>query len=244
MESNISINTEDEFRIYGVLNSSDKNEKLVIFVHGLTGDRDYHLYHRASRLFPKSGLDTFRFDLFSNQPEARRLTDCSLSTFSSDLSAVLTLFSKSYTNIHVVGHSIGGCVAINSSQELMHSMILWDTALQTDPEAKSPFEYNEYLNLYIARLKIEYLLSVKLIKERSEQDQRVINKIKCPTNLIFAGNTGIHTDWDNLLESLTVYYETSIIKGAGHGFSEYGVDEKILDNTLDWIMSERWLSLK
>ncbi|MEO1028066.1 MAG: alpha/beta fold hydrolase [Pseudomonadota bacterium] len=234
-ENLVMLNATDGCRIFGTLTQGNLPRALVIFVHGLTGDRDYHLYHRAARTFPALGFDTFRYDLFSNAPGGRTLTDCSLSIFAADLSLVLQHFSSYYKQIHVIGHSIGGAIAMLTDQSHIASLVLWDTGLNRDPKARTPFEFSEQLGLYVARLKIEYLLSPELIRERSELDERLLARLQSPVKLIFASNTKIRQSWQDLLDKLPVPHEAETIEGAGHGFSEWGVDERLFELTLSWI---------
>ena len=48
MEKEIKIKTPDKHIIYGTLNTSKKNSNiLLIFVHGLTGHRDEHIFYNG-----------------------------------------------------------------------------------------------------------------------------------------------------------------------------------------------------
>lgn len=239
-ERPITLDTPDGFCLYGVLNYQVSRRKLVVFVHGLTGEKENHLYYNGARFFPANGFDTFRYDLFSNESNGRKLVNCALSTFSQDLDLVLTHFSKEYDEIHVVGHSIGGCIAMNADQTNVASLILWDVGLQNEahsnsPAKNGPFEYNDTLNAYLAKLKISYLLSTELIRERAQQGARVVKKIKRPTKLIFAGNTDMHKTWAANFCHIKPPYQVSTIDGAGHGFNELGKNDVLFDETLNWL---------
>ncbi len=238
-EEFFSIPSFDGHRIYGVLNQNRPANCLVIFVHGLTGEKENHLYYNAARFFPERGIDTCRFDLFSNERDGRRLVDSSLSDFSQDLSSVVQFFADRYQSVHVVGHSIGGCIAMNAKQSLIRSFILWDTGLQNGSTETGPFEYDERLGYYVAKLKIQYMLSPKLIKERAQQGKSVVKKVKRPIMLIFAGNTTINESWVNNFEyidsTLEPSFETITIDGAGHGFNELGKSDEVFAATYNWV---------
>ena len=237
-EQYFQIATTDQSLIYGVLNSEQRSDYLLIFVHGLSGEKENQLYYNGARFFPAAGIDTFRFDLFSNNDRGRTLTDCSIATFASDLSQVIDYFHRDYARIHVVGHSMGGCAAMNADLTHVTSLILWDCALYTQDQNDSHFVYNEYLDRYIAHLKIEYLLSKQLIHERRQQDERVVAKVNRPMKLIFAGTSGIHRSWETRLSAINVHHNIVTIDGAGHGFNEYGVDKPLFEETLKWIQRE------
>jgi dienelactone hydrolase len=234
-ESFLSISANDECLIYGVLNQVQPSNRLIIFVHGLTGEKENHLYYNAARFFPRNGCHSYRYDLFSNEVNGRKLVDCTLTTFSDDLNRVLSYFSNSYKQIHVVGHSIGGCVALNAKQSLICSFVLWDTGLQNGSSDSGAFVFDEHTKLFIADLKIRYFLSPKLIEERAQQGGDVVKKIRRPVKLIFAGNTNIKDSWNDNICHIKPYHEVLTIEGAGHGFNEFGKNDELFDETLNWL---------
>ncbi len=236
-EKILRIKTKDNFFIHGVLNQISPSNVLLIFVHGLTGEKENHLYYNGARYFPAHDVHTFRFDLFSNGEKGRTLSDCSISGFAADLNDVVDYFADDYGEIHVVGHSIGGCAVMNSNTAYITSLVLWDTALSTPTTTDSKFAYNEHFDKYIAHLKIEYFLSKQLIEERSHQDEQVVAKVKCPMKLIFAGNNVAQNSWESRKSSINVHHQIVTIEGAGHGFNEYGVDAPLLLETLQWIQT-------
>ena len=236
-ETAMQIPTEDHFLIHGVLNQWHSSSRLLIFVHGLTGEKEFHLYYDGARFFPQNGIDVFRFDLFSNEQQGRVLSDASISSFAADLDTVVAHFAKDYDQIHVIGHSIGGCVAMNAKQMAITSLVLWDTGLYVPSAFEQKVKYNQQLDKYIANLKIAYLLSKQFIQERAMQDERVVSQVSCPMKLIFAGNTGLYKTWDTRLDAIGVHHDISTILGAGHGFNEYGVDKQLFAATLDWLQT-------
>ena len=63
MEKEIKIKTNDKHFIYGVLNTPNKKtEKLIIFVHGLSGHKNEHIFYNAKNFFVKKGYAVFKFD--------------------------------------------------------------------------------------------------------------------------------------------------------------------------------------
>lgn len=236
-ESTLQFATPDDFLIHGVLNQWQPANRLLIFVHGLTGEKEFHLYYDAARYFPQRGIDVFRFDLFSNEHKGRTLSDATISSFAADLDSVLAHFSGDYDEIHVVGHSIGGCIAMNARQAPITSLVLWDTGLYRPSAFEEKVQYHPELDKYVAHLKIEYFLSAAFIEERAMQDERVVSKVSCPTKLIFAGNTSLQQTWESRLRFLTVHHDITTIEGAGHGFNEYGVDTPLFEATLDWLQT-------
>lgn len=70
MQKQIIIKTKDkQNNIYGVLDYQTKKDKLIIFVHGLTGHKNEHQFYNASKYFTTKNFAVFRFDLYSGATE-------------------------------------------------------------------------------------------------------------------------------------------------------------------------------
>ncbi len=52
-----------KLKIHGFLRGK-KSAPLVVFVHGLTGNMNEHLFFNGARWFEKKGFATFRFNLY------------------------------------------------------------------------------------------------------------------------------------------------------------------------------------
>lgn len=241
MEANIVIRTKDNFIIQGILNSKDKTDKLIVLVGGLGGVKELHTRYNSKYFFPENGFDTFNFDFYSNERKGRKLSECSISTFVSHLNETYEYFEEKYNEIYVIGHSLGVCVVINSNQENIKKIALWDgTLFPKDKESeefnKNRFIYIKKLDKYLLNSNIEYLVSRELVKERSEQDERIIPLIKKPIKLIMAGNFFLKDRWKNNLKLIQVSYEFIEIEGANHGFDEEGKEKELFQETLKWFI--------
>src|SRR3989344_7499805 len=109
MEKQIKIKTKDNHIVYGTLTTPKKKAgKLVIFVHGLTGHKNEHIFYNAARVFLTKRVATFRFDMYPGEKKARTLLNSAHSTHAKDLDTVIAYFAKTFEKIYVVGHSFGG----------------------------------------------------------------------------------------------------------------------------------------
>jgi len=140
MEKHITIPTSDWFEISGVLNCREKSDKLIIFVHGFTGNLNEAHYVCARDFFLSRGYATFRFNLYSAGRNHRKLHTTTVEDHSFDTQKVIDYFHNIYTDISLVGHSLGWPTIIwvpNLSQ--IHKIILWDPALEMRTNAKKIF---------------------------------------------------------------------------------------------------------
>ena len=233
MEQNIHIQTQDNHTIYGLLNSS-KKDKLIIFVHGLTGHKNEHIFYNAAKFFSKNKFDTFRFDLYSGEKGARSLTECTIETHSQDITQVIDHFKKNYKKIHLVGHSLGGPSIILANIESAYSIALWDPSFNTFEGLRDDMTFNTKINKYILHWGTEYLLSKEMVESWKRFDERMLAKFSKPTKIICAGKGMLHERWRNKLHLISVNHEFVLIPEAGHCFDEENTEQELFNETLKW----------
>jgi len=238
MEKEIKIKTKDKHIIYGVLNTTKKKSKsLIVFVHGLTGHKNEHHFYNSAKFFPKNGFDTFRFDLYSGEKGGRSLMKSAISTHTKDVETVVNHFNKKYKHIFLVGHSLGGpSIMLSKVRNDISGIILWDSSARTKVEWDD-FKYNKTLKTYMVSWGTEYLISKKMVDEWKTLPlpKNLISDIKTPIKIICAGKGA-------LIKSGKEYYKYakgpksfSVIKGAGHVFDEYGKEDELFKETLNFI---------
>lgn len=239
MEKEINIKTKDGHIVYGTLNWMNKTDKLIIFVHGLTGHKDEHIFYNAAKFFPQKGIATFRFDLYNGNKKGRRLSECTIHTHAEDVNAVVVYFAKKFKRIYLIGHSLGAPSLIFADTPVAKAIVLWDPA-SVDRSMFDPFcKYNEKLDAYIIDWGTQAIMSKQMYNEmgRNKEWLERLKKIKIPIKIIAA------TEGDAFLRKSRISYfkyanepkQIVFIKNTGHTFSEEGAEEKLFKETLDWI---------
>jgi len=238
MEEVVSILTNDKHLIDGTLNyMNPKDNKLIIFVHGLSDDQHHRLNYNASKFFKTKGFQTFRFSLYSGGEKGRVLEDCSIGTFIEDINTVIDYFRKKYESIYIVCHSLG-FVVLDCDLEGVERIVLWEPSLALKKERIEMLKYDESLNAYFVNWGISFLMGKQLkIDWENINDKRLLKNLKVPIGVFMAENSNLKLGWQDNLKYLTVKYYYTIIKGASHGFYEEGVDDKLYQETLDYINS-------
>ncbi len=165
MEKKIQIKTDDNHIIYGTLNSRNKSKKLIIFVHGLTGHQNEHIYYNGYKFFNSNDFDTFRFDLYSEEKKGRKLVDCSIKTHSKDLDKVIKNFEKDYSEKFLVGHSLGGPTILGANLESIISVVLWEPALKFKEFEPKNYTQNMDTDKCILHWRVDYFVSREMIDE-------------------------------------------------------------------------------
>jgi len=144
MEKYYTIPTSDGFEIKWILNSKEKSDKLIIFVHWFTGSTNESHYVWARDYFTERWFTTFRFSLYHWSNTCRKLHHSSVKDHNIDTQSVINYFSKDYKKIYLVWHSLGWPSIIwVPNLWAVHKIILWDPALEMKSSAQKIFEDNK-----------------------------------------------------------------------------------------------------
>ena len=237
MESNFKISTLDGKMIYGKFRGPTE-QTLVVFVHGLGGRMDQHIYYNGARFLEKHNISSFRFNLYSWEKDGRNLSDCTIETHSSDLDMVINHFrQQGVKKIFVIGHSFGGPTILLSKNKDFNGVIFWDPSY-AKPLSFEDTEYVECLDMYKGKWEFEILFNKKMVEEGKtlkEREEVAIQDIKVPIKIITAGNGFLIGGGKRYFELANEPKEHVIIEGARHGFDEDGIEEKLFKETLSWI---------
>ncbi len=237
MEQDILIQTSDNKVIYGVLNkkNQESSEKLIIFVHGFTGNIYEHIFHNGVRFFTEAGYDTVRFSLYWFEDDARHLTTATFDDHINDFKAVVAQFSDTYKKIILVGHSLGAQIIIRSEIPT-NTYVLWEPSL--DPkDICDELEYHASNNIYIEHSNVEILVGTNFVESchNLPKIETLLPTLAIPTKIISGSEAGAHIAQKRYFENLTAEKDIHIIVGAGHTFDEGTTEQELFQETLGWI---------
>lgn len=237
MQKPIKIAINDSKYIYGYLNQrSEKESKIVVFVHGFTGDATEHQYFNAVPFFNTKGFATFRFNFYGREPDARKTSKVSLSDHLNDTRTVIDYLSNEFNEIYLVGHSLGACVVSLVGKENVKRIVLWDPANGFDSPHEKGMIFNNELNAYICDYKMEILFGKDLIEEwMNITVEKQINSFGVPTKIVFARNENKYNEWKDHLASIKVENSHAILDGTSHQFIEEGKSTELFEETYKWL---------
>lgn len=89
-----------------------KSGWIVIFGHGVTGNKDRPVVVDPANALNAAGFDTLRFSFAGNGASEGDFRDATISKEVSDLTAVLDAAAQTYPKIAYIGHSMGGAVGV------------------------------------------------------------------------------------------------------------------------------------
>lgn len=235
MRKEIKLKTSDKHIIFGTLDSN-KNQTLLIFVHGITGNQNEHHYFNAVPFFLERGFDTFRFDFYSDEDGARSLTESTITSHSEDLEVIINNLKEKYKKIILVGHSLGAPVILKTNLSSISKIVLWDPTTGFENIEDKDGEYNSKLDKYILHWGMDIIVGKQMVEEWKSLDiNKLIEKLSIPCKFIFAGNCNKHELWKPFLNKIKMENESVIVEGATHCFVEEGTEQKLFEETLKWI---------
>jgi dienelactone hydrolase len=244
-EEVFSLPLGDGHSLYGRINKAEKPaRKAVILCHGLTGHMYEHQYMLARTFFTERGYDVIRFNFYGEEPDARRITDCTVALHAKDLERVLGHFAPQYESLCVTGHSFGGLAVLMADSPHIAAASLWDGTFIPFAEDKNfskAWSYNKDLGEYMVNwLPIAKVVGKNFYDETrtftSQQMEKWAKKFDKPVQVIAAGAFNENVPYQKkMFETLAaVKKEYTSIEGASHGFNEGDAVFKLLENTHSW----------
>lgn len=236
MQKKLILKTTDKKTIYGTLATpKGKSKGLIIFIHGLTRNQEEHIFVNGSKYFTNQWYSTYRFNLYGEGKNARKLETTSLKNHIQDTNTVITYFQKQWIQkIFLVGHSFGGLTILYSQVNKVSWIILWDSSIW-GKGLLSDVSYNKKSNTYIIDRweGLIYTVNKTMYKDFCIDPKNHLEKIKkihVPIKIICAEK------W--LKKWGKKYYKVAnkpkdfiVISGASHCFHEKGTEEQLFKET-------------
>lgn len=237
MQKEVKIKTKDKKVIYGTLDAVAKSKGLVVFVHGLGGHQNEHIFYNAAKYFNGKGHSTFRFDLYSGDKGSRTLSQSTITTHNQDVDAVVNKFKNQYKNIFLVGHSLGGLSILKANLNPVKGLILWDSTYNLRKIVEEGTKFNKSLNAYIVNWGMEILIGKKMVDEwiNFSTPKELAKRVKIPMKIICAGKGKLIKAGKEYYQNASGPKELAIIKNAGHNFNEPGTAEDLYKETYTFI---------
>lgn len=237
MQKIIKIKTKDGFVIYGdLLSASKRSNKLVIFCHGFTGNRNEHIHFNGAQYFTKKGFDTFRFDFYNGEKGARHFEQTKISQHGQDITTVVNHFSKKYKKIYLVGHSFGGTSLLFANPSKVSAMVFWDASYINSIAFKKEFSYKKERGGYTT----DWGMAVIVGKEFAEElcafpdCYELIKNIKVPVKFVGASNCNVK-EAKKYFANANEPKSIAVIKDADHNFNSPDTEQKLFEETYAWV---------
>lgn len=244
MQKEVCINITNKKTIFGTLDTpKEKSKGLIIFVHGLTDNFESHMLPNSAKYFTKKWYTTYRFNLYGEKKQERKLKETSLKNHIEDLNRVIKHFEETTHKIFLVGHSFGWLTILYANIKNIAWIILRDASIG-GKELLDDVTYDTKAGSYsIDRGDgYKYIIGQKMYKDflvDPKQHLMQISKIYVPIKIICA-EKWLQKAGKKYYKA--AYYKTAnnpkelcVITWASHCFDEQGKEEKLFAETYDWI---------
>ncbi|MBE2191520.1 MAG: alpha/beta hydrolase [Alphaproteobacteria bacterium] len=239
-EKIIDVLSADGHKIFVYCNRAgdQPSDKAIVIGHGLAGSPNSYMHIMARDYFNDRGYDVYRMAFYWDEPDYRKLHECTLDIQAQDLNSVIDCVRKDHEKIFVCGHSYGGLTLVFANPTV-NALSFWDSSYQPwnrfwSKSITPSGDGNSYL------LDWEYLITIgkPMIEEAkalTRDAARVkTERISVPSQVVVASESFIKKDTEMLFSDLKCPKETVLIKGAGHTFVEGKIVFELLDKTYQW----------
>lgn len=239
MQKELNLKTLDKKTIYWKLDAPKGESKwLVIFVHGLTDNFDSHMLPNSAKYFTNKWYTTYRFNLYGERTQERKLGKADLKTHIKDLNTVIKHFKNIKQKIFLVWHSFGWLTILYSNIKNASWIILRDASIGSK-WLLDDVTYNPKRGSYIIDRGNGYKHTIgpKMYKDfliSPKEHLKQVKKIHTPIKIICA-ERGLET-W--MEYNRATYYKSAndpkelvIISGARHHFKETWAEKKLFNET-------------
>jgi len=241
MQKEIKIKAHDGKVIYGTLTVAKKPaEKLIIFVHGMTSSSYEPKYYNAARFFRGKGFNSFFFEQYPGGKErARRFIDTTTSIHALDLEAVITFFKKKYKKLYLITHSWGGPVALLADWSAVAAVVLWDPSVDYKFKEGKSFSFDKRIDAYLSDWGVQTVIGKEWVAgARALPDPENLGARASKPTKIISAKVGNGHKAKRLMKNMQVPTAYHYMAKASHNFPEWGAEEELFKETLDWL--KRW----
>lgn len=232
----------------GILHEPAKpTDTVVVMVHGFLASKQQPLLAYLAAAIAKKGIAAYRFDLSGNGQSEGRFEDATPEKMQEDIAAVVRAMRKRYAKLILLGHSLGGTLALlHAAHEPVDGIIVVSAPVRTVnfAERLSP-EQREQLrsvgfttwNMRTAVGTVPYTITETFVKELMALDPVAIaSRIACPVLLLHGReDRAVTIDETMALAQALPREGFAIIDGADHNFSSFSHLLALSSHILPWL---------
>lgn len=239
LDRELQISTPDNKTIFGTFTQSEKpSTKLVIFVHGLFGHQNDHIFFNGSHALMKSGVDSYRFDFYSGRKGARTFNDSTASVQAADLAGIVKHFSKKYSDITIVAHSMGAYVALlwnAAHKNSVKRFVLLDPSWEPR-RIFSGLHFSKKLNAFILKDRTDTIIQKSIVEEAEKLPdiKELVQKTTVPLLIIAAEKGAKKIAKESYFDNAS-YLKKFVVLETDHNFNDTEAEAKLFKETTSWI---------
>ncbi len=238
-------------KLSGVLHLPNrKSNDVILMLHGFTGTKDEKHMQYVAKNFEKKGFAVFRFDFFAHNETSGKFADLSVNEEVIEAKeAIKLLRNLGYKNIFVIGHSLGGLVALKIAH-LVKAIVLWAPSIffkETFEHVVGKDKIKEVMIKGFTNLAPKYWgydwkgyytpfkFTKKFWLERKNINPKFLQNIKAPVRIIHGSKDDVvFLEYSKkLFHIMKCKKDLKVIKNVDHDF--VGVYDKLFQLSYSWI---------
>lgn len=213
-------------------------KKIVILAHGFTGTKveSGRLFVQAARALAQAGISALRFDFFGSGDSEGSFDQATPNTEIADLQAVIGWArQRGYTEIGVLGLSLGGAVSICavSQNPRVKALVTWSSVPKlanwtvgvAGPRGivkSSPLGGSPRMNTDVPKIDVpEAYASLTIPKLQIQGDNDI---------------PGFREGFEKFFPNAPKPKKHVVIPGASHVFAEWPLRQKVIKQTAAWFL--------
>lgn len=241
----------DNKQIVGILHiPENKNPSLLIMCHGWGFNKLgtwQGLFLKAAREFCKKGFSVLRFDFRGSGDSNGEFEEQTVETMLDDLDCILDNLGKDYSRIGLIGHSVGGKIAVLKAAEdkRIKCLALWSAAASHNYAFASDFVDEVRSRKRLLFVDSGLWINEKQLNSYLKNDGfKAIRKVRMPL-IIVNGSEDLSvfpSHAKKLYKNANNPKKLVFIKGANHFFLDDNSKEELFKVTIEWF--DKWLTTK
>lgn len=253
----MKLKTPDGFILDGEFKKVENSNKGIIFLHGMTVDRDEGIFVRSASKLNQLGFSTLRFDFRSHgKSSGNSINDFTISGELIDVQTVVEFMLKQRISLlGIAGASFGGGIAslyVGSNGNIIKALFLANPVLDYKEgflNAKTDWILKYFSNF---KSKLNKFGFVEAASNRYKIGKILFDQMKSykPYNALnnYKGLVMIvHGDKDNIIPFDNIFNhfqelnnskkQFKAIKGSAHGFAEEPYESEVVDLIINFFES-------
>ena len=239
MPMKISFEGHDGNLLSGVIHRKKDDNSIVISAHGFGTDKNYWVIKELSKYLDKKKIASMRFDFMGVGESDGDVKHSSTEQMVDDLNAAVQYVKeRGYKKITVVGHSLGGMIAVMAAaaNKDIHALMLMAPAVDLRHAIKKRMDTHKRTKDGMAEA-VKTKFGEEFLKNISRHVYGEAKKIKIPV-LIVHGDADRSTEIKNAKRFFSILKTKKkfvIVKNANHHFSKKKHLDVLLKEAYKWV---------
>jgi alpha-beta hydrolase superfamily lysophospholipase len=244
------MNDESEMLVGTLHEPVKRTRTLVILVHGFLAHRNQTLLRETATALSRKGYAAYRFDFSGNGDSEGRFEDAVPGKMLRELDSVVRHFKDRYTKIFLLGHCLGGTIALLTAARSalkVDGLILLAAPVHLDKagerlltsQQRSQIQSVGFTIMNVQRPvgMIPYTVTDRFVGEMAAIDTLVVaENVTCPALLVHGTADPLvpASDSQELFEALSTK-DIVLIGGADHDLRVPEHRDAVISNVLAWM---------